>query len=312
MSTLICGSFAYDNITEFNDQFKNHILPDQLDILNVCFLVPSLRREFGGVAGNIAYNLKMIGGKPIPMGTVGEDFEPYRRWINKHNIESDYVSMVSGAMTAQAFITTDNDGNQITVFHPGAMEYSMRNSLEDVVGTKLAIISPDGKDGMIYHAEQAHKLSIPFIFDPGQGLPMFEGKELERFIEIASWITVNAYEAEMLQSKTGLSLEEIAGKVDALIVTEGGNGSKILTEGQCIIIPSAVPSQAVDPTGCGDAYRAGILYGIEHKLSWEVTGRVASLLGAIKIEKEGTQNHLIDRHDFERRYEIEFGSVLEW
>jgi adenosine kinase len=312
MSTLICGSFAYDNITEFNDQFKNHILPDQLDILNVCFLVPSLRREYGGVAGNIAYNLKMIGGNPVPMGTVGEDFEPYRRWINEHTIPTDFIKTVSGAMTAQAFITTDNDGNQITVFHPGAMEYSARNSLDDVAGSGLAIISPDGKDGMIYHAEQAYKQAIPLVFDPGQGLPMFDGEELKRFIEIASWITVNAYEAEMLQSKTALSLEEIAQKVEALIVTEGGKGSKILTESQSIVIPPAVATQTVDPTGCGDAYRAGILYGIEHNLGWEITGRIASLLGAIKIEKEGTQNHSVTRHDFERRYEDQFGSVLKW
>ena len=312
MNTLICGSFAYDNITEFNDQFKNHILPDQLDILNVCFLVPSLRREYGGVAGNIAYNLKMIGGNPLPMGTVGEDFEPYRQWIKDHAIPTDFINTVSGAMTAQAFITTDNDGNQITVFHPGAMEYSARNSLEDVASSSVAIISPDGKDGMIYHAEQAHRLAIPLVFDPGQGLPMFDEKELERFIEIASWITVNAYEAEMLQSKTGFSLEKIARKVEALIVTEGEKGSKILTQGQSIMIPPAVAMHAVDPTGCGDAYRAGILYGIEHNLGWEITGRVASLLGSIKIEKEGTQNHLINRSDFERRYEAEFGSVLEW
>jgi adenosine kinase len=312
MSTLICGSFAYDNITEFNDQFKNHILPDQLDILNVCFLVPSLRREFGGVAGNIAYNLNMIGGNPVPMGTVGDDFEPYKSWMDKYSIPTDYVETVSGAMTAQAFITTDKDGNQITVFHPGAMEYSARNLVESVPGVNLAIISPDGKDGMISHAEGCQLLEIPFVFDPGQGLPMFDAEELARFIDIANWITVNAYEAEMLQNKTGYSLAELAKKVDALIVTEGGHGSKIYAGAECLEIPAVTPSQALDPTGCGDAYRAGILYGIEHNLDWSVTGRIASLLGAIKIEKEGTQNHIVNRRDFATRYENEFGSFLEW
>lgn len=312
MSTLICGSFAYDNITEFNDQFKNHILPDQLDILNVCFLVPSLRREFGGVAGNIAYNLKMIGGHPLPMGTVGEDFGPYRQWMDDHLLPADYVTIIPGIMTAQAFITTDRDGNQITVFHPGAMEYSARNLVADVKAAELAIVSPDGKDGMMSHGEQLNKLGIPFVFDPGQGLPMFNGEELERFINSAKWVTVNAYEAEMLQSKTNFSLKEIAQKVDALIVTEGGEGSKIYTDGKCITIPPVVPSKAQDPTGCGDAYRAGILYGLQEGLSWETTGRIASLLGSIKIEREGTQNHLITREDFALRYKNEFGYALEW
>ncbi len=312
MSTLICGSFAYDNITEFNDQFKNHILPDQLDILNVCFLVPSLRREFGGVAGNIAYNLKMIGGHPLPMGTVGEDFGPYKQWMDDHLLPADHVTIIPGIMTAQAFITTDRDGNQITVFHPGAMEYSARNLVADVKAAELAIVSPDGKDGMMSHGEQLNKLGIPFVFDPGQGLPMFNGEELERFINSAKWVTVNAYEAEMLQSKTNFSLKEISQKVDALIVTEGGVGSKIYTDGKCITIPPVVPSKAQDPTGCGDAYRAGILYGLQEGLSWETTGRIASLLGSIKIEREGTQNHLITREDFALRYKNEFGHALEW
>ena len=312
MSILICGSFAYDNIMGFGERFKDHILPDQLDILNVCFLTPTLRREYGGVAGNIAYNLKMIGADPIPMGTVGEDFAPYAAWIDKLGISRKSVVGVPGTMTAQAFITTDVDGNQITLFHPGAMDASAQNSVNDAPKSRLAIVSPDGREGMILHAQQLVSADIPFVFDPGQGLPMFSGPELVKFIKQAQWIIVNAYEAELMQEKTGMGVADIAGQVDALIVTRGGEGSDIYADGKHVKIPVAPVSAALDPTGCGDAYRTGILFGIEQGLSWEVSGRVAALLGAIKIESHGTQNHKLTRSDFEARYLISFGLPLVW
>jgi adenosine kinase len=312
MSVLICGSFAYDNIMGFGERFKDHILPEQLDILNVCFLTPSLRREYGGVAGNIAYNLKMIGGDPIPMGTVGEDFGPYASWMDEQEISRDSVVGVPGTMTAQAFITTDLDGNQITLFHPGAMDASAQNKVNEARESQLAIVSPDGREGMIQHAEQLVVEKIPFVFDPGQGLPMFGGEELAKFVKQAQWITVNAYEAELMQEKTGMGINDIAAQVDALIITRGAQGSDIYADGEQVKIPVAPISEALDPTGCGDAYRAGILFGIEQGLTWDVSGRIAALLGAIKIESHGTQNHKLTRSGFEARYRNSFGQSLVW
>jgi adenosine kinase len=296
----------------FGERFKDHILPEQLDILNVCFLTPSLRREYGGVAGNIAYNLKMIGGDPIPMGTVGEDFAPYASWMDEQEISRESVVGVPGAMTAQAFITTDLDGNQITLFHPGAMDASAQNSVNEARESRLAIVSPDGREGMILHAEQLVSAKIPFVFDPGQGLPMFSGEELAKFVKQAQWITVNAYEAELMQEKTGMGINDIAGQVEALIITRGGEGSDIYVGGEHVKIPVAPTFAVLDPTGCGDAYRAGILLGIEQGLSWDVSGRVAALLGAIKIESHGTQNHKVTRSEFESRYQRSFGLSLAW
>jgi adenosine kinase len=312
MSALICGSFAFDNIMVFQDRFRNHILPDKIHILNVSFLVPELRREFGGCAGNIAYNLKMLGGDPLPMATVGEDFAPYAARMDELGIRRDHVTVVPGTLTAQAFITTDLDDNQITAFHPGAMSHSAQNAVSAAAGAKLGIIAPDGRDGMLAHAEQMQAARIPFIFDPGQGMPMFDGADLARFIDAATWVTVNDYESELMTERTGLGPEAIAERVEACIVTRGAEGSRIYTRDGLIDVPAARPAAIKDPTGCGDAYRAGLLYGLTHKLSWDVTGRIASLLGAIKIEHAGTQNHHVTRAAFAARYAREFGSALTW
>ncbi|PHS25564.1 MAG: carbohydrate kinase family protein [Methylophaga sp.] len=310
MSALICGSFAYDTIMVFPDQFKNHILPDKVHILNVSFLVPNLRREFGGCAGNIAYNLKLLGDDPIPMSTVGSDFTSYATWMDKHSINRRHVHVKDGSYTAQAFITTDMDDNQITAFHPGAMNLAHETLISEAKDITLAIISPDGRDGMIQHAQQLHEAGIPFIFDPGQGLPMFDGDDLLNFAKQATYITLNDYEAQLFQDRTGLSPNEIAEQIEALIITRGGEGSYIYTEGNRLDIPCAKVDKLADPTGCGDAYRAGLLHGIMHGKDWEITGRIASLLGAIKIEQHGTQNHTFTMAEFAERFELSFGRGL--
>lgn len=307
MSALICGSFAYDTIMVFPDQFKNHILPDKVHMLNVAFLVPELRREFGGCAGNIAYNLKLLGDDPIPMGTVGSDFASYATWMDKHSINRHHVHVKQGNYTAQAFITTDMDDNQITAFHPGAMNLAHETHISEAKDIKLAIVAPDGRDGMIEHAQQLHEADIPFIFDPGQGLPMFDGEDLLSFAKQASYIALNDYEAQLFQDRTGLSPHEIADHVKALIITKGSEGSHIYTDRKRIDIPCAKAENLVDPTGCGDAYRAGLMHGILHGKDWETTGRIASLLGAIKIEQHGTQNHTFTIDEFTARFEENFG-----
>ncbi len=310
MSVLICGSYAYDNIMVFNDRFKNHILPDKVHMLNVSFLVPEMRREFGGCAGNIAYNLKLLGGEPLPMATVGTDFGPYAEWMDQCAIDRRHIKVIEGSYTGQAFITTDLDDNQITAFHPGAMAFAHRQRVEEAEGVRLGIVSPDGRDGMIEHAAQFAEAGIPFIFDPGQGMPMFDGDDLLRFIDQATYVTVNDYEMQLLQERTGLGPGEVAQRVEALIVTLGGEGSRIYTGGRCIEIPAARPERLADPTGCGDAYRAGLLHGLTEGMDWETTGRVASLMGAIKIEYHGTQNHRFDRDAFAARFEQAFGRAL--
>ena len=312
MSALICGSFAFDTIMVFHDRFKNHILPDKGHILNVAFHVPDLRREFGGCAGNIAYNLKLLGGDPLPMGTVGEDFGPYAEWMDAQGIPRTHVTTVEGCYTAQAFITTDMDDNQITAFHPGAMDHAHRNRVGDAGGVTIGMVSPDGRDGMLEHATQFAEAGIPFIFDPGQGLPLFSGEELTRFIDLATWVCVNDYEAELLRDRTGLSPHEMAERLQALIITRGAKGSEIYLPEHRIDIPPAPARELLDPTGCGDAYRGGLLYGLMHGLDWETTGRIAALMGAIKIEHHGTQNHRIDRAGFEARYQEAFGRNLCW
>jgi len=308
MSALICGSMAYDTIMVFGDQFKNHILPDSVHMLNVSFLVPEMRRETGGCAGNIAYNLKLLGEEPVIMATVGEDFDPYAKWLIECGIERLHIKRIDESYTAQAFITTDMDDNQITAFHPGAMSNSHENRVSDAKGVTIGIVSPDGRDGMLEHATQFADAGIPFFFDPGQGLPMFNGDELLTFVDQASWVTVNDYEGRMLQERTGKSLEEIAAMVEALIVTKGGEGADIYVDGDVIEIPVANVGELMDPTGCGDAFRAGLIYGMEHKLGWEASGRIASLCGAIKIEQHGTQNHKFTMEEFRKRYSESFGS----
>jgi len=310
MSALICGSYAYDTIMVFHDKFQNHILPDKVHMLNVSFLVPDMRREFGGCAGNIAYNLKLLGGTPLPMATVGSDFAPYAEWMDECGISRDYIKVIDDSFTGQAFITTDLSDNQITAFHPGAMSMSHENHVADAPGATIGIVSPDGRDGMIEHAKEFEAADIPFIFDPGQGLPMFDGEDLLRFIEQASWVTVNDYEMQLLQDRTGLSAHEIAQRVNALIVTLGGEGSHIYTKNRRIEIPSIKPAQLADPTGCGDAYRAGLLYGLMNELDWETTGRMASLAGGIKIEHAGTQQHSYTREAFNLRFTKEFSRSI--
>ena len=307
MSALICGSFAYDTIMVFHDHFKNHILPDKVHILNVSFLVPDMRREFGGCAGNIAYNLNLLGGDALPMGTVGNDFAPYAQWMDKHAINRRYVKEISETYTAQAFITTDKDDNQITAFHPGAMNYAHENCVKDAKGVSIGMVSPDGRDGMLQHATDFAEAGIPFIFDPGQGLPMFNGEELLDFIDKATWVTVNDYEAQLVQERTGQSIEALAKMVEAIIVTRGGEGSSVYTGDEVISIHAAQARKLNDPTGCGDAYRGGLLYGIMNQLDWKTTGSIAALMGAIKIEHNGTQNHHFTLDEFKARFVDEFG-----
>jgi adenosine kinase len=308
MAALICGSVAYDTILLFPDRFKAHILPDKIHILNVSFLVPEMRREFGGCAANIAYGLRLLGDRGIPMATAGDDFAPYRQRMLSQGLPLEHIRVVEGTFTAQAFITTDLDDNQITAFHPGAMQQAHLNKVSDVPGrVTLGIVAPDGRQAMLEHAAQFAAAKIPFIFDPGQGMPMFGGDELKTFIGQARWVTVNDYEWGMLQQKTGLSAADIAAQVEALIITHGADGSIIHTGGRTLKIPSAKPKSVVDPTGCGDAYRAGLIHGLLHGQEWETIGRTASLMGAIKIECRGPQNHTFTRADFERRYRENFG-----
>ncbi|HEY4214338.1 MAG TPA: carbohydrate kinase family protein [Steroidobacteraceae bacterium] len=309
---LICGSMAFDTIMVFGDRFRNHILPDKLHMLNVSFLVPQMRREFGGCAGNIAYNLKLLGDIGYPMATVGRDFGPYREWMTKTGVPADYVRVIESEHTGQAFVTTDQDDNQITAFHPGAMGHSHLNKVQDAKsgsGGKISvgIVAPDGRDGMVQHAEQFAAAGIPFIFDPGQGLPMFGGDDLKRFVDQATWVAVNDYEWQLVQQKTGWTEKDFLQRVEALIITRGGDGSIIHTRDGQIEIPCARPKAVVDPTGCGDAYRAGVLHGLLHKLDWKTTGRIASLLGAIKIESRGPQNHSFTRKEFDQRLAESFG-----
>jgi adenosine kinase len=311
MAALICGSVAYDNIMVFEDSFKNHILPDKIHILNVAFLVPKLRREFGGCATNIAYNLKLLGEEPLPMATVGQDYEPYRKRLKQLGIKQAYIRQLDDTFTAQAFITTDLSSNQIIAFHPGAMNFSEKNKVGDAKNVKIGMVSPDGRTGMIKHAAQFKKAKIPFIFDPGQGMPMFNGDDLRTFVEQATWVTVNDYEWELLKDRTGWTEKDITSRVDALIITLGGKGSEIHTKDKTFRIPAAKPKSVQDPTGCGDAYRAGLLYGLLNKLDWETTGRIASLMGSIKIEHQGPQNHTFTLEQFKKRYKAAFGRKMQ-
>ncbi|HEX7325486.1 MAG TPA: carbohydrate kinase family protein [Rhodanobacteraceae bacterium] len=307
---LICGSMAYDTIMVFEDRFKNHILPDKVHMLNVSFLVPKMRREFGGCAGNIAYNLKLLGGEPVPMATVGQDFAPYRAWFKERGIRMDRIREVPDTFTAQAFITTDQDNNQITAFHPGAMMQSELNHVADVAGAALGIVAPDGREGMLQHAAEFAAGGVPFIFDPGQALPLFSGEEFRAFIGQADYVAVNSYEGSLLSERTGWSEAEIASRVKAYVVTRGGDGSSIHAGGASYAIPAARPAAVVDPTGCGDAYRAGLIFGILKGCDWPTTGRIASLMGALKIAHPGTQNQRFTAAEFAAEYQRQFGRAL--
>lgn len=310
MSALVCGSFAYDTIMVFNDQFKNHILPEQVHILNVSFLVPDMRREFGGCAGNIAYNLNLLGGEGKPMGTVGGDFTPYADWMDKCGVSREHIKIIDGEYTAQAYITTDQDDNQITAFHPGAMNFAEQNKIADAGDTTIGLVSPDGMLGMIDHSKQFAEAGIPFMFDPGQGLPMFNGEQLLTFAEQATWLAFNDYEAKLMEERTGKTPEQLTEMVEAVVVTRGGEGSTIYTKDKTHTIPPAEAVKLADPTGCGDAYRAGLLYGLMNDMEWDVTARIAGLMGAIKIEHAGTQNHSFSKDEFADRFKQAYGFSL--
>jgi adenosine kinase len=310
MSALICGSLAYDTIMVFPDQFKNHILPDKVHILNVSFLVPRMRREFGGCAGNIAYNLKLLGEDPIPMATVGQDFAPYREWFVKQGIRLDHVRELPEMFTAQAFMTTDLDNNQITAFHPGAMMRSHENHVRDVRGATFGIVAPDGREAMLQNAAEFRECGIPFIFDPGQAMPLFSGEEFRHFIEQADYVVVNDYESSLLQERTGWSERDIASRVKAYITTQGPRGSIIHTANGRHDIPPAHEQRITDPTGCGDAYRAGLIYGLMRGFELPTCGRMASLMGALKIEHPGTQNQRFTFDEFADQFRQQFGYAL--
>ena len=307
MNILVTGSIAYDTIMVFPDRFRNHLLADQLHILNVCFLTPEMRKEYGGTAGNIGYNLKLLGEDPLVMATVGEDIQPYLERFEELGIATRLFRRIPGQFTAQAFITTDLDDNQITAFHPGAMNHSHQNRVTRELGAGLAIIGPDGKDGMLQHARECAAAGVPFVFDPGQGLPMFSKAELDEFLRQATYVAVNDYEGKMLEEKTGRKLEDIARGTQALVATLGAQGSLIYAGGKRYEIPSVKAEKVVDPTGCGDAYRAGLLYGIAHRWDWDTTGRLASLMGAIKIAHRGAQNHAPGRDEIAARFKSAFG-----
>ena len=310
MRTLICGSLAYDNIMVFKDLFKNHILPDKIHMLNVSFLVPDMRREFGGCAGNIAFNLNLLGGQPVIMATVGEDFSPYATRLARFGLDATHVRQIADTFTAQAFITTDLDDNQITAFHPGAMNYSHENSIAEAQNIQLGIIAPDGRDGMLQHARQFHEAGIPFVFDPGQGLPMFDGDDLRQFVELADYVALNDYEAQLMQDRTGQTLAELSQRVKALIVTLGAKGSTIYIDGKPNDIPPVKAKAVVDPTGCGDAYRSGLLYGIVQGFDWPTTGKLASVMGALKIAQRGAQNHGLLPGELTHLLKTEYGITL--
>ena len=310
MSTLICGSLAFDTIMVFPDQFKNHILPDKVHILNVSFLVPRMRREFGGCAGNIAYNLKLLGGDPVPMATVGQDFGPYREHFVEQGINLSQVKVIDELFTPQAFITTDHDNNQITAFHPGAMARSHENHVKDVPGVSLGLVGPDGRDGMLQNAVEFGEMGVPFIFDPGQAMPLFNGQELRVFIDQADYVVVNDYESNLLQERTGWSDREIVQRVKAYIVTQGPRGALVHTPGQSYEVPPAHERRVVDPTGCGDAFRAGLIHGIQNGYDWLTIGRMGNLMGALKVEHPGTQNQRFDFDEFNDQFKQQFGYSL--
>ncbi|MGH8323499.1 MAG: carbohydrate kinase family protein [Steroidobacteraceae bacterium] len=311
MSAVICGSLAYDTIMVFQDQFKNHILPDQMHILNVSFLVPRMRREFGGCAGNIAYNLKLLGGDPLPVAAVGQDFAPYRAHLEKCGIRLDRVRVFEDQFTPQCFITTDLDDNQITAFHPGAMMRSYENHVRDVADVKFGIVGPDGREAMLQHSAEFAERNIPFIFDPGQAMPLFNGEEFRAFIDKAQYVTVNDYESNLLQRGTGWGEKQIAEHVKAYIVTRGPKGSLIHTKKKTFDIPPAHERRVSDPTGCGDAYRAGLIYGLMKDMDLATCGRMASLMGALKVEHPGTQNQRFTYAEFADQFRQQFGYALD-
>ena len=294
MSAVICGSLAFDTIMTFEGRFSEQILPDQLHILNVSFLVPALRREFGGCAGNIAYALKQLGGTPLPMATVGSDGAEYAARMKAQGISTEFVREIRGAYTAQAMIMTDRDNNQITAFHPGAMAEAQLTRVTARSDIRLGIVSPDGREAMLQHAEQFKAAAIPFVFDPGQGLPMFDGQELAHFLALASWVTVNDYEAKLLSDRTGLSSAELSRRVEGLIVTLGAEGCEVWVGGQKTLVPPVPAREIVDPTGCGDAFRGALLFGLERGWSLVRCAELGNRVGSHKIAYRGGQNYTLE------------------
>jgi adenosine kinase len=306
-TTLICGSLAFDKIMQFDGRFAESLLADQLHKINVSFLVPTLRTEFGGCSANIAYNLNMLGGDPLIMATIGQDGAEYLDRFARLGISTRAIRTIGHAYTAQCFVTADRDNNQINAFHPGAMQFAHENNVADAGPVRVAIIAPDGREGMLKHGRDCAAQGVPFMFDPGQQLPMFSGAELIEFINQASYLAANDYEVEMLMDRTGLTLADIAGRLEALIVTRGEKGSEIYAGGERFEIPCVKAAAVLDPTGCGDAFRAGLLYGITNELDWPTTGRLASLMGAIKIAHQGGQNHVVTRAQIDAQFEAAFG-----
>lgn len=294
MAAVICGSLAFDTIMTFEGRFAEQILPDQLHILNVSFLVPALRRDFGGCAGNIAYALKLLGGTPLPMAAVGNDGADYLARMKQLGISTEFVRTVDGNYTAQAMIMTDRDNNQITAFHPGAMMQAHLTEIRARSDIKLGIISPDGRDAMLQHAQQFKAAGIPFVFDPGQGLPMFDGPELARFIGQSTWVTVNDYEGKMLSDRTGWSSAEISKRTQGLVVTLGGEGCEVWINGEKTVVPPVKAAAVVDPTGCGDAWRGALLHGLEQGWSLAKCAELGNKVGALKIASRGPQNYTLD------------------
>jgi len=306
-TTLICGSLAFDKIMQYHGRFADTLLADQLHRVNVSFLVPTLRTEYGGCAANIAYNLSMLGGDPLIMATLGQDGAEYLERFARFGIATRAIRTIADAYTAQCFVTADDDNNQINAFHPGAMQFSHENKVANAGALRLAIIAPDGRDGMIQHAADCAAQGVPFMFDPGQQLPMFNGEELRTFIGQATYLAANDYEFEMVMERTGWSLADIAGRLEALIITRGDKGSDIHAGGERHDIPCVTADAVVDPTGCGDAYRAGLLYGIVNGFDWPTTGRLASVMGALKIAHQGGQNHVATPEQIGARFEAAFG-----
>jgi adenosine kinase len=293
MPILVCGSLAFDTIMTFEGRFAEQILPSQLHILNVSFLVPGLRREYGGCAGNIAYGLRQLGAQAVPLATLGNDGDEYLGRLRALGVDTQHVSSVADSYTAQAMIMTDRDNNQITAFHPGAMSMAHDNPVPQRADIAVAIISPDGRDAMLAHARQLHEAGVPFVFDPGQGLPMFNGEELRQFIGLASWVTLNDYEAQMLCDRTGLTLDAIAAQVRGLIVTLGAQGCDVWDGGDKLRVAGVAASEVVDPTGCGDAFRAALLHGLEQGWSLQRCAELGNRMGAVKIASRGGQNYTL-------------------
>jgi len=311
MAILVCGSLAYDTLLSFNNRFDSQILPDQLHKISTTFLVPSMRREFGGCSGNIAYNLAMLGESPLVMATVGEDFAPYRAHLSHLGLRGDHITVVPGQFTSQCFIISDCDGNQLMAFHPGALDHSSANHMSDVAEPiDIAIVAPSGRAGCLQHCRELAEMGVPFIFDPGQELPLFSRDELNQLVELATYVTLNDYETELMRERAGLPIETLRRKVEALIVTRGSQGSEIYVGDEVHLIPRAeLPGAAVDPSGCGDAYRAGLLYGLKHGLDWQVTGRLANVIGAIKVASQGPQNHFFNWGKIAELYQQAYGEA---